>query len=432
MREIEFVIEDWIGTCESSDAGLATLASLRIQVGFGSDPIPLTEVDDTIARTVRQHINVPVHRLARWLLVNWWRLRWEPQRTTPEWRLAHSMASIGEGYAWPPVEFSSDGEFIQIHLEAESKPDVAAIRYLRDVRMDIPAVHFEDAVDQLVRLVQERLSACRHADRDLEDLRIELAEERSDPELSRACRLQAHAGIDPGAAPAGWLDEAMELSETTGRTAIDEVMAVLPELGGDFESARREIEGIRDSAQTVDLSWVETGQANSGRELPWQKGTRLAREFRQRFGPAHGRITNGELGDRLGVKLPLQALPRQPLGGGYRNGATKGRTALVVPTPRPDSQRFYLARLIGCALLSSAEEHLLPVTAAATAMQKCERSFAQEFLCPWMELDEFTDRKGLDDEGIADAAEHFQVSERLVLTTLVNKKKLPRDRLWMT
>jgi Zn-dependent peptidase ImmA (M78 family) len=80
-------------------------------------------------------------------------------------------------------------------------------------------------------------------------------------------------------------------------------------------------------------------------------------------------------------------------------------------------------------LLSPPEDHLLPVTGAATALQKFERAFAQELLCPWDALDAFTDEHGLGEERIADAAAHFEVSERTILSTLVNKKKLPRDRL---
>ncbi len=69
------------------------------------------------------------------------------------------------------------------------------------------------------------------------------------------------------------------------------------------------------------------------------------------------------------------------------------------------------------------------MTDAATALQKVERSFAQELLCPFAALDAFTEEHGLDDDGIDDAAEHFGVSQRLILSTLVNKHKLGRQRL---
>lgn len=433
VRELEFMIDDWLGACEAGDASLVTLASLRIEVGSGPGRIPVTEVFDTRARTVRQHVNVPLYPIARWSLMNWWRLRWEPQRSSHEWRLAHSMASLGDGYVWPPIEFASDGEFIHVHLQGEHAPDVAAIRYARDVTLGVQADHFEAAVDELVTQVEDRLSACRNADRDLKDLWVELAEERRDPLLARACRWQAQAGIDPGTAPPGWLDEVDKLGQVTGPVAVEEVMALLPELEGGVARARQEVEDVRTSPHTIDMSWVEAAPPRAGPEVAWQKASRLAREFRERQGLPVGPITNQELGERLGVTLPLQksASGRPLLRGGFWSGSDR-RTAVLIPTSRPDNQRFYIARLIGCALVSSGEEHLLPVTDAATAVQKFERAFAQELLCPWTALDAFTDEHGLDDEGIADAAEYFQVSERLVLTTLVNKNKLLRCRLEMT
>ena len=56
-------------------------------------------------------------------------------------------------------------------------------------------------------------------------------------------------------------------------------------------------------------------------------------------------------------------------------------------------------------------------------------SFAQELLCPWHQLDAFTDENGLDSEGIDAAAEHFRVSEYLILTALANNQKISRYRL---
>ena len=57
-------------------------------------------------------------------------------------------------------------------------------------------------------------------------------------------------------------------------------------------------------------------------------------------------------------------------------------------------------------------------------MQKFERSFATEFLCPWAELDDATDEDVLED-----VAERYGVSPLLVRTSLVNKGKIPRYRL---
>jgi Zn-dependent peptidase ImmA (M78 family) len=85
--------------------------------------------------------------------------------------------------------------------------------------------------------------------------------------------------------------------------------------------------------------------------------------------------------------------------------------------------------MIGAAHALGSDEHLVPVTRADSALQKLERSFAQELLCPWSALNAYTDEHGMHDEALIDAAEHFQVSEWLVRSTLVNRGKLSRHRL---
>lgn len=75
------------------------------------------------------------------------------------------------------------------------------------------------------------------------------------------------------------------------------------------------------------------------------------------------------------------------------------------------------------------EENLLPITRAATALQKGERAFPQEFLCPWSALEAFVDENGIDEDGVSKAADYFQISDWAVRSSLVNHGKMPRDRL---
>jgi hypothetical protein len=191
MPQIEFEILTWLAPSDGDAAARATLASLRILAGLARDP--LTEVEDTIARTVRTHINVAGAPLAVWLLANWWRLRWEPdtQSACLGWKQAHSMAAIGEGYAWPALEIASDGELIQLRLARENTPDACAIRYLREVLLDVPAADFEAAVDDFIGQVEGRLAEFAPGERTLAELRAELQEERADPTLAEQCKWQA-------------------------------------------------------------------------------------------------------------------------------------------------------------------------------------------------------------------------------------------------
>lgn len=435
-RELDFVISDWLAGGDEDPAAAATLASFAIEAG--PERTRLTEVEDRLAKTVRPHIHVPASAVAEWLLANWWRLRWEPSPVDAfpnlSWLRAHSMAAIGGGFAWPALELASDGEFVQIRSRAEPSPDVAGIRYLKDVTVNVSAAAFESAVDAFVDQVEARLVTCVPRERELSELRAELAEERADPELSRQCRIQALAGIDPGEAPDEWLRRAEALAKEIGGDAADEVMAALPQLNGNLGAAEGAIEAIRHSGTSIDLSGLGAPAARtSAAELPWQRGARLAADLRQRLDIPAGPIDDDRLGDLLDVRLPLEITRKaqRDLAGGFRNGQDNRnrRTSLLVPTQRPENQRFYLGRVIACALALPASQALLPVTETYTALQKLERSFSQELLCPWSDLDLFTDERGMDDEGVAEAAEHFRVSQQVVLTTLVNRGKLPRERL---
>ncbi len=431
MSELSFDVKGWIGSTHGGEEARATMGSLRIDAGVGLS-VPVTEVEDTLSQSVRLHINVPLVSVAEWLLMNWWRQRWEgrPDKPTTAWHQAHCLSGIGGDDAWPALELFSDGEFIQLRMKAETAADVSAIRYLRTVSIDVPVRDFEAAVDRLVDVVEARLASLMPQYRTLSDLRAELMEERKLVRVARTCRWQALAGIDPGDAPEAWLEHAQSLVEEVGATAGDEVMSVVPQLDQGLTSAERVLEAMKLSTTTVDLSCVAPASGFAGREFPWQKGARLAREMRARLRLGTGPLTDTKLSELLSTHLPLRGQPSaRALGGGFRNGVAGGRTRIVWKSARPENQRFYLARMIGAAHVLAPDQHLVPVTDSDTALQKLERSFAQEFLAPWAAIDAFTDEHGLDDDALTDAAQHFQVSEHTVRTTLVNQGKLSRNSL---
>ncbi len=423
-RGVRFKVERWEG--QSDDVRSATLGALRIDGIGAKGPVPLVEVFDLSVQSVRPFIVVPVYPLVRWLILNWWRLCWEPHRRSVGWRLSHCMAAIGEGIAWPPLELSSDGEFVQIRSDGEEKADVASIRYLQSAAIDVPLQSFMQAIDDLVTQVRGRLASQSLVAPDLDELWAELADERSDPVLAEECRLQAAAGVHPGDASEEWIARARALGATTGPRAIDEVMAAMPSLGS-LDEAQRQVDTIRGSDLFVDLNWVATPPPAEYGEIPWQRGKRLAELVRNELGKtATDPIPTAELEDLFHLELPTVASPKSALTGAFRSN---GRAAVRVPTHRIDNQRFYLARLLGCSIGSPPEERLLPVTRETTALQKAGRSFARELLCPWPGLDAFTEAHGLDEDGIAEAAAYFGVSSMVVVSALVDHGKLPRDRL---
>src|SRR5260370_13467765 len=61
----------------------------------------LTEGLDGFVNRVRQAPLLSAYHLAEWMAWNWWRLRWEPRSSAPEWAFAHRLTTIGHGYVWP-------------------------------------------------------------------------------------------------------------------------------------------------------------------------------------------------------------------------------------------------------------------------------------------------------------------------------------------
>jgi hypothetical protein len=435
VSALEFKVAGWLPSDLPDIRERETLSSLRITAGDQ----PITEVNDVLAHTVRDYIQVPAYPVARWLLLNWWRLRWEaaPAHPSFDWRKSHSMAAISSDYAWPAITFESDGDFIHASARAEPIADVAAVRYLRSVDVRISAREFEHAVDELVDVLELRLSSRVPDESELHELRAELREERSEPVRARACKLQALAGIHPGDAPEHWLQAAMRLANAAGPTAGDEVVAASTTMRDGLAGADRAVEAMRASTWTVKLDPRVDVPLHADDELPWQRGRRLGSAFRAKLGrnagPLPTAVLEDLLGNRFAAAMPTTATPpvagSKPLTGGYRNGANHGRTSVAMTISRLTNQRFYVSRLIGAALVSSPADHVLPVSDAGTALQKFERSFAQELLCPWAELDAFTDERGTNEEGVLDAAEHFDVSEYVIISTLVNNGKLSRRRL---
>jgi hypothetical protein len=415
----------WLGSDCSDALERETLASLRIRAGAEV----LTEIEDRVAHTVRDRINVSAYAVAHWLTINWWRLRWEPFRSGPDWLRTHSMAAIGGGFAWPSLTFASDGEFVRMEVRSEDAPDVSAIRYLRNVGVDVPAADFERAVDRFSEEVEARIAARLPGERTLSELREELAEERADTSSAELCKLQGVAGMAPGEASEEWLRDARGLLQRQGARATEELLAAVE---SNIGAAGAAVDAIRGASTTVKLDWVSAGAAEENvRELPWERGERLARGLRSRLALGSGPLVNDVLEKVLDVRLPLEPVTpmAHALRGGYRNGQHGGRTAILMTKNRGTGQRFELARIIGAALVSSDEDSLLPVSNAGTSLQKFERSFAREFLCPWTALDAFTDEHGMDEEAIEAAAEYFDVSEHLVLATLGTKRKLSREHL---
>lgn len=432
MSEFSVTVRDWLDCACGTEEERATTGALRITAGEGLR-FSLTEVEDDAAKSVRTHIYVPTVAVAEWFLMNWWRLRWEgkPKVIPVDWFYAHRLSAVGGDHVWPSLEFSSDGDFILLKMSAEDSRDVSSIRYLRTIELEVAAVDFEAAIDDFSVVVESRLAARAPAYRSICELREELSKERKSVLLSKQCRWQARAGLTPGSVDERWLREAQALIDETGEVSGEEIMSALPDLESGLHSAKSDVESLRRSPLAIDLTWARQLGPKATREHPWQTGVRLAQQVRKDHNLGTGRISDKALSELISTHFPMNEPPRNKggIGGGFRGDVVGGRTKIACNSRRPESQRFYLARVIGAAHVLAPDQRLIPVTEQSTALQKTERAFAQEFLCPLKALDAFTRERGMDEDALLDAAEHFGVSDYVVRSTLVNRGRMSRDRL---
>jgi hypothetical protein len=404
-NDFRIEVQSWLESSAITPIEKHALASLSII----ADGTPVCELDDLIAKTVRPDIRASAYHLALWLTANWWRLRWEPERSTTDWRLSHQISAAGAGFAWPSLTFASDGDFILVRNVPTEVTAISPVRYIRNVCLNVRVTSFEAAVEGFVEAVLSRLSGLGCGGSNLSLLAEELRDERSDPELSSWRKLEALLGFDPDAAPEELASKLAEEKARIGEGAIDELA---------FRS------------EVVDeIAWDLDGLAC---ELPWKMAERAAKAARSAWGLARGPIDNARLAELLGV--PQTAITedyskKSQLAAGYRNGKANGRIGIVLKSPYPENRRFELMRIIGDCLIAESGDHLLPVTRAKTFRQKFQRAFAQEVLCPWADLDGLVGTEEPDDDTISNAARHFDVSQRLIETTLVNKGRLLRDTL---
>jgi hypothetical protein len=114
---------------------------------------------------------------------------------------------------------------------------------------------------------------------------------------------------------------------------------------------------------------------------------------------------------------------------------TRHKVALAVPTdhghlnfiPRkrhPTAKRFEFSRFLADYVdYSAASDSWLASTDINTSRQKYQRAFAAEFLCPIDSLVEFLGND-FSESAIEDASTHFNVSEKVVESLLVNNNYL--------
>lgn len=408
-----------------------TLAELAVFVGDSC----ATTLEDILAKTVRQSARLSALRLAEWFAANWWRLRWEPPANTLSWKMSHKVGNSGGGHVWPNLSFSSDWESIHVSVRPTIGWEGEPIRYLNDFDALISTGAFETGIDEFVNGTVARLSGTLGKPTELAELWNLIQHERNDPVVTEARKLEACMGYDPDEAPEGLIASLQEAKESYGRDAVQEVAAVsrslalthIKTLGQNVESGCHavQVHGYESIRQRI------AAQTNNF-DVPWSRARHAAQIARDSWG-LKGKVDTKTLSEIFHIPEAdiLQASTRTelPLTAGMRHNDMPEQFHILSNKRHPTSRRFAFARLVGDHLTIPDNERLLPATDSKTGRQKFQRAFAQEFLCPFDDLKFRFQADAPTEDEIQDAAEHYDVSPRLIETTLVNNGMLDRETL---
>jgi hypothetical protein len=259
--------------------------------------------------------------------------------------------------------------------------------------------------------------------------------ERADPDLAERRRLEALLGRDADEVDDGAVDQLLADAGSLGEQAVEELAA--GHVGGAPPTAEI-LEQIAASsgfsASSKDAATFAAGsRLPSPREVPaWHLGAEVARLFRKQENLGLEPIGDMALASLAGVSPAVLQPPRIRGIEDQRLSFALDRTGTessVVLRPRWHAgRRFDLARLLADRLVAPPPGRLHAATRAYTYRQKMQRSFAAEFLSPFEAVDEML-AGDYSAEAQQDAAEHFRVSDRTILTVLVNHRRLERVEL---
>ncbi len=372
------------------------------------------------------------YHAAEWFAWHWWRLRYEPRSDAPEWWRAHKMTAIGEGYVWPNLTIFSDGVRTALLAERSVRPDAKPFRYLGAPACVVPSTEFEAAVDSFIPRVLARLRDQKVNDTNLDAIWRDVLAERADPELSKRRKLEALLGKDPDDADPDTLEQLMADAASLGEQAIAELAADRGS-GGVLLTA----DNLQQIANTSGFAASPRNAARlaAGTRLPsmqdvpaWRLGADAARALRAQEHLGSAPINDATLARLAGVEE--KALKSDTAGGKMSFALDRNQTdsRVVLHSRYRTGRRFQVARLLADRLVAPSRGQLHAATRAYTYRQKMQRSFAAELLSPFEAVDHVLNGD-YSAEAQQDAAEHFQVSERTILTLLVNHRRLAREEL---
>ena len=426
MADISFQI-DWQDGEGMRGAELAaTFASLRIDVQGET----LTQVFDARARTVRDHVFVPLYPIAEWLASNWWFLLFEHENVVkcddPAFAHRHSLGTAADGYTVPYLTVVASGA--RTHLRWAPGPQPwARVKFLNSGSASVDRQQFVQDCADFIDTVTRRLLARGVGSTFLQDEWAAIG--AADDDESSFCEVSAGLGWDPYDLDDDSQGQVIALSEQLGDLREEAVPVIdSADPSKDCATILAAFEAAKPNLLMMDDKLPSFIPLQPTAGPPWEAGYRLAREARSEFGLDGLPIPDTEsLASALNQSLatlrratePVAALGDLQLVDGVVTRGASGGISLGLKARGETGMRFLFCRAL-CEAISSHQDSL--VTRGTTQRQQRNRAFAAEFLAPAQSLRERITHPIVDAEQVDDIAEEFGVSTQVILNQIENHR----------
>jgi hypothetical protein len=257
-----------------------------------------------------------------------------------------------------------------------------------------------------------------------------LRAERLDSRVAQWRRLEAQLGFDPDEAPEALVNAVGKLSDRYGNAGIEEAVQAHPGIRA-AEVLSQEIKVAESNGWDCDFTAAIRSAGNFAGDRtqpPWRIAQEFAQRVRRAIGVSTGLVQSkllAQFADIHPLAIESATDSGRELEYGLRLKTEKPHSRLAFHTRAATSRRFELGRAIGDAIWGG--DPIGPLASSKTARQKFQRAFAQSLLCPFDELMNFLNTSNPTDDDIVDAAQNFNVSERVVRTTLMNYNVIERE-----
>ena len=302
-----------------------------------------------------------------------------------------------------------------------------SLRFLTSGLFYVPASTVENSIDEFVgALLEDSISDHQALLTTYKALKFE----RQDEEVAAWRKLEAKLGFDVDEAPEPLMVDLAASIERYGEESIEEA-ALAHQGAASADMLKEEIKAARTSNVRMEVPGaVSEIQIVPHRASmpPWQLAEQAAATLRKQLSLPPGPVLNKTLSEIFAIDENTfrSRRGRSPIKYGLRLRDGDGDASLVaLEKRRTDARRFELCRMLGDVIWSG-NDHLGPVSAAKSPRQKFQRGFAQSFLCPFADLEEYMENDHPTDEDVQAAGYHFHVSELMIKSLLVNKDLMKR------